>query len=185
MTFVECFSRFRHCDLLLLLLSHFSCVLLFETPWTPAYQAPPSMGFARQEYWSGVPSPSLTVIWVLFNLIFKPPMGLGMILSILQKLKGKAVKGTWPQQNSSEKWWETKEDADHITLRPRQPPEAHWTRTDAGLEAQICPKVGSDLLRLKGFPGGSDVKESAYHAGDLGSISGSERSLGGGPGNPL
>ena len=58
MTFVECFSRFRHCDLLLLLLSHFSCVLLFETPWTPAYQAPPSMGFSRQEYWSGMPSPS-------------------------------------------------------------------------------------------------------------------------------
>ena len=27
------------------------------TPWTAAYQAPPSMGFSRQEYWSGVPSP--------------------------------------------------------------------------------------------------------------------------------
>ena len=27
-------------------------------PWTAAYQAPPSMGFSRQEYWSGVPSPS-------------------------------------------------------------------------------------------------------------------------------
>ena len=31
---------------------------LFATPWTVAYQAPPSMGFSRQEYWSGVPSPS-------------------------------------------------------------------------------------------------------------------------------
>ena len=31
------------------------------TPWTAAYQAPPSMGFSRQEYWSGVPSPSLIV----------------------------------------------------------------------------------------------------------------------------
>ena len=29
-----------------------------ETPWTAAYQAPPSMGFSRQEYWSGVPLPS-------------------------------------------------------------------------------------------------------------------------------
>ena len=28
------------------------------TPWTAAYQAPPSMGFSRQEYWSGVPSPN-------------------------------------------------------------------------------------------------------------------------------
>ena len=33
-------------------------VQLLATPWTAAYQAPPSMGFARQEYWSGVPSPS-------------------------------------------------------------------------------------------------------------------------------
>jgi len=32
------------------------------TPWTAAYQAPPSMGFSRQEYWSGVPLPSPNVI---------------------------------------------------------------------------------------------------------------------------
>jgi len=32
-----------------------SCVRLLETPWTAAHQAPPSMGFSRQEYWSGVP----------------------------------------------------------------------------------------------------------------------------------
>ena len=36
-----------------------SCARLLATPWTAAYQAPPSMGFSRQEYWSGVPSPSL------------------------------------------------------------------------------------------------------------------------------
>ena len=35
-----------------------SRVRLFSTPWTVAYQAPPSMGFSRQEYWSGVPVPS-------------------------------------------------------------------------------------------------------------------------------
>ena len=35
-----------------------SRVRLLATPWTAAYQAPPSMGFSRQEYWSGVPSPS-------------------------------------------------------------------------------------------------------------------------------
>ena len=33
-------------------------VQLLTTPWTVAYQAPPSMGFSRQEYWSGLPSPS-------------------------------------------------------------------------------------------------------------------------------
>ena len=32
---------------------------LFTTAWTAAYQAPPSMGFSRQEYWSGLPLPSL------------------------------------------------------------------------------------------------------------------------------
>ena len=35
-----------------------SCVRLFATPCTVAYQAPPSMGFSRQEYWSGLPLPS-------------------------------------------------------------------------------------------------------------------------------
>ena len=38
-----------------------SPVRLFVTPWTAAYQAPPSMGFSRQEYWSGVPLPSLSL----------------------------------------------------------------------------------------------------------------------------
>ena len=37
-----------------------SCVRLLATPWTAAHQAPPSMGFSRQEYWSGVPLPSPT-----------------------------------------------------------------------------------------------------------------------------
>ena len=41
--------------LLLLLLSRFSRVRLRATSWTAAYQASPSMGFSRQEYWSGVP----------------------------------------------------------------------------------------------------------------------------------
>ena len=36
-----------------------SCVRLLATTWTTAYQAPPSMGFSRQEYWSGVSLPSL------------------------------------------------------------------------------------------------------------------------------
>ena len=35
-----------------------SRVRLLATPWTAAYQAPPSMGFLRREYWSGVPLPS-------------------------------------------------------------------------------------------------------------------------------
>ena len=39
------------------MLSHFSYVLLFATLSTVAYQAPLSMGFSRQEYWGGLPSP--------------------------------------------------------------------------------------------------------------------------------
>ena len=44
--------------LLLLLLSHFSRVQLCATPETAAHQAPPSLGFSRQERWSGLPLPS-------------------------------------------------------------------------------------------------------------------------------
>ena len=46
-------------------LSH---VWLLATPWTAAYQAPLSMGFARQEYWSGVPLPSPLKVYVLFQI---------------------------------------------------------------------------------------------------------------------
>ena len=42
-----------------------SRVQLLATPWTAAFQAPPSMGFSRQEYWSGVPLPSPRyAVWV-------------------------------------------------------------------------------------------------------------------------
>ena len=44
-------------SVLLLLLSRFSCVRLCATPETAAHQAPPSLGFSRQEHWSGLPCP--------------------------------------------------------------------------------------------------------------------------------
>ena len=44
----------------LLLLSRVSRVHLLATPWTVAHQAPPSLGFSRQEHWSGLPFPSPT-----------------------------------------------------------------------------------------------------------------------------
>ena len=46
------------CVLLPLLLSRFSRVRLCVTPQTAAHQAPPSLGFSRQEHWSGLPFPS-------------------------------------------------------------------------------------------------------------------------------
>ena len=58
-----------------------SRVPLFATPWTVAYQAPPSMGFSRQEYWSAVPLPSpprskcLLISWLQSpsTVILDPP----------------------------------------------------------------------------------------------------------------
>ena len=44
-----------------------SCVRPLTTPWTTAFQAPPSMGFSRQEYWSGVPLPST---WEKLNRLY-------------------------------------------------------------------------------------------------------------------
>ena len=42
-------------------------VRFLGTPWTAAYQAPPSMGFSRQEYWSGVPLPSPNKLYALLK----------------------------------------------------------------------------------------------------------------------
>ena len=54
-------------------LSH---VRFFLTPWTVAYQAPPSMGFSRQEYWSGLPFPSPSFLWMAIKLmgLFNAPL---------------------------------------------------------------------------------------------------------------
>ena len=46
------------CGMLLLLLSRFSRVQLCATPETEAHQVPPSLGFSREEHWSGLPFPS-------------------------------------------------------------------------------------------------------------------------------
>ena len=44
-------------------------VWLFATPWTVAYQAPPSMEYSRQEYWSGLPLPSPSLDCIHFHTI--------------------------------------------------------------------------------------------------------------------
>ena len=53
------------------LLSH---VWLLANPWTTAYQAPPSMGFSRQEYWCGVPLPSLNSVTNYPELVQTSPV---------------------------------------------------------------------------------------------------------------
>ena len=52
-----------------------SRVRLLATSWTAAYQAPPSVGFSRQEYWSGVPLPSPSCSVVMVNVCAKKSGG--------------------------------------------------------------------------------------------------------------
>ena len=65
-------------------LSH---VWLFATRWTAAYQAPPSMGFSRQEYWSGLPLPSpemSTVVQYFEHSLALPFLGIEMKTDLFQ-----------------------------------------------------------------------------------------------------
>ena len=62
------------------LLSRFSRVRLCATPWTAAYQAPPSMGFSRQEYWSGLPLPSPKYKATEFLIAVRISIGVGSAL---------------------------------------------------------------------------------------------------------
>ena len=84
-----------------------SCVRLLATPWTAAQQAPPSMGFSRQEYWSGVPLPSpgktiaLTiwtfvgkVMFLLFNMLSR------LVIAFLPRRKCLLI--SWLQSQSTE-----------------------------------------------------------------------------------
>ena len=48
-----------------------SCVRFLATPWTAAYQAPPPVGFSRQEYWTGVPLPSPYIYIYIYIYILK------------------------------------------------------------------------------------------------------------------
>ena len=72
-----------------------SCVWLFKTPWTAAYQAPLSMEFSRQEYWSGVPLPSPT--WAGDCLLANPQYECIEIFVIIEgRTRGSAFKTQAP-----------------------------------------------------------------------------------------
>ena len=67
--------------LLLLLLSRFSRVRLYATPKTAVHQATPSLGFSRQEHWSGLPLPS-------------PALLLGLLLILVMEMKTYSCVGS-------------------------------------------------------------------------------------------
>ena len=67
-------------------------VWLFETPWTAAYQAPPFMGFSKQEYWSGLPLPSP------FQLLKQIKKDISATLSLLRmhsSWDGNTIRNVW------------------------------------------------------------------------------------------
>ena len=95
-----------------------SRVRLLATPWTAAYQAPPSMGFSRQEYWSGVPLPSLNQTYSLYNT-YKAYIPVGLATDFLWFLsKNKRHIFHFPQKL----YWTTYSPFCSTTLTVEHPP---------------------------------------------------------------
>ena len=168
-----------------------SCLVvgLLATPWTAAFQAPPSMGFSRQEYWSGVPLPSLcsspdviincllafflpsfkawlkcylsqmSFLFIYFLLLEDTPFSF-----TLQYYNGFCHTSTWIGHRYT-----------YVPSLLNSPPTSLPT-TDIIFDWSIFKQ---DL------PCSSAGKESASNAEDLGLVPGSERSPGEGNGNPL
>ena len=80
-----------------------SRVRLLATPWTAAYQASPSMGFSMQEYWSGLPLPSLRCHFL--DLAVRDPAVPILVCLSDNSLQEKAAgtSGTAPQRGSHDK----------------------------------------------------------------------------------
>ena len=97
-----------------------SCVRLFATPWTVAYQAPPSMGFSRQEYWSGVPLLSLIALtkWNFFDKV------MSLLLNMLSRFviaflpRRMCLLTSWLQSLSQWFWSPRKENLSLLPLFP-------------------------------------------------------------------
>ena len=135
------------------------------TPWTAAYQAPPSMGFSRQEYWSGVPllSPKSDYIdqhWCVHSIDEETVSESVLFCSV----------------NHSQK---VMEPVFKVHTVPHWLPNLSWAREWVKMRVECGD--GCQPHRLCG----SDSKESVCNAKDAGSIPGLGRSCGGGHGNPL
>ena len=160
-----------------------SRIRLFATPWTAAYQAPPPMGFSRQEYWSGLPLPS----------------------PVKRSRLGEFGKEYW-KEGATEKegkpgdsgiWegkWErnTKSSVSICQMNERYVYAEFKYRpfwpNDLHILIQFLNTFLFNIIgvnKLLGFPDGSAGKEFTWNAEDTGSVPELGRSPGGGQGNPL
>ena len=96
-----------------------SRVRLFMTPWSAAYQAPPSMGFSRQEHWSGVPLPS-------------PDQGLGLCKSEILAHESEFCRAGSQERRRHVQWGRKKISWNFVK----------WTETHAELVAFETGSVG-------------------------------------------
>ena len=126
-----------------------SRVWLFVTPWTAAYQARPSMGFSRQEYWSGVPSPSrspqLTRNFTIKDLTSENNI-YNRVMTEWISLVAQMVKNL-PAMRENWVWslgWEDaleKGTATHSSILTRR---VSWTAEPGGLQSMGSHRVGCD-----------------------------------------
>ena len=120
-----------------------SRIRLLATPWTAAYQAPPSMGFSRQEYWNGVPLPSpipgqepeiMMRIWWWSDQ--RPRKLIPGVAGMEDGLEG---GGTWSKRRGSS------QEASRSILRKNNPGQTRgsgdgWTKTLKGVKISV-PKT--------------------------------------------
>ena len=160
-----------------------SRVQLFTTPWTAAHQAPPSMGFSRQEYWSGV---LMLIIFKVFTFYFIYLAVAGLSCSTWGSLIFVAACNIFSCSM-----------CDLVPLSGIKPRASElgtqsfslWTTREVPTIFIYTSKIDYSrqisFIASPSFPHSSDGKESTCNVGDPGSIPGSGRSAGEGIGYPL
>ena len=100
------------------------------TPWTAAHQAPPSMGFSRQEYWSGVPLPST------------------MVLAQTQKYRS-LEQNRKPRDKCTHLWTPCLKDVCAVDMTPASPrftvPSAPWAAASGSRGVLVQPRGESEV----------------------------------------
>ena len=117
---VRCMERVTwKLTLLLLLLSRFSCVRLCVTPQTAAHEAPPSLGFSRQEHWSGLPFPSshITICKIASrNLLHGSGNSIRGSVSTYRGGMGREMRRSFKRGQQSMRWHDGITDSMDVSL---------------------------------------------------------------------